>query len=377
MTTVFCIIGTRPEAIKVAPLILELRLGGFINVVPILTGQHTDLVAGLLEHFGIYHYKQLSLRTGSETLNEFSSKLILGLDALITEMRPDLIVVQGDTTSAMMSAISGFYRGIPVAHLEAGLRTDNIYSPFPEEGNRRIISQISELHFAPTETCKNNLIKSGVREPTIHVVGNTVIDALLYEKKSQEQSTETEEFFVFRELKERKCDKIILITSHRRENLGERLNNICQATLSLSYQYPNILFTFPVHPNPVVQRTVYEALSNIRNILLIDPLPYSNFVRLMSHSTIILTDSGGVQEEAPSLDIPVVVMREETERTEGVEAGCLVLAGTEADRIENITNKLLTDQSYYHRISKSINPYGDGTAAYKIMKIINARLSNE
>jgi len=362
------IYGTRPEAIKMAPLIIELKrhLVDF-SVKICLTGQHREMLDQVNKFFEINDDYDLELMLPNQTLPHLTARCLTGLDDIFAKVKPDLICVQGDTTTAMVGAMAAFYRKIPVMHLEAGLRSGEKYSPYPEEMNRRIISQIAEYHFAPTYTAKDNLYKEGITK-NIYMVGNTVIDALqlglrLMKKRGDD---EYKRFFSFLDLSKR----IILVTGHRRESFGNGFENICGAIHEIAERYIDIEIVYPVHLNPNVREPVFRILDAVPNIHLIEPLDYPNLIWLMEKCYFVLTDSGGIQEEAPSLGKPVLVMREVTERMEGIEAGTAILVGTNKKSILSAMEMLLNDERAYENMHKAVNPYGDGTASMKISSIL-------
>lgn len=371
--TVAIFIGTRPEAIKMAPVIKALEKAEGLRPVVISTGQHREMLQQVIDLFGITVDRSLDVMQPNQTLAGLSSRLLTAIDEALDEIKPDMALVQGDTTTVLMASLACFYRRIPIGHVEAGLRTGNIWSPFPEEVNRKLASSLMRIHFAPTQGSASNLLREGVDPVTIHVTGNTVIDALFMEVERQKQPA------IQAEIRSR-LDALlgtawhnapyVLITGHRRENFGGGFDQICEALATLADRFPDHLFIYPVHLNPNVQKPVYERLGNRPNIRLIPPQPYSEFVALMAASRVILTDSGGVQEEAPSLGKPVLVMRDTTERPEAVQAGTVELVGAQADRIVERVSALISDGSLYRRMSEAINPYGDGEASGRIVRVI-------
>ena len=375
MKKISIIFGTRPEAIKLAPIILKLRKHPEIECNVCVTAQHREMMDQVLDVFDIKPDVDLDIMRPDQSLAEITSKGVVQIDAYLTTTKPDLMLVQGDTTTTFVAALTAFYHNIVVGHVEAGLRTGNLKAPWPEEVNRILTTRLSTLHFAPTETNKNNLISEGIDSSNIYVTGNTVIDALFIAiKKIKVKSPEIQGLGRYKSLDKK---SIVLITGHRRENFGKGLESICKAIAELAKRFPDTLFTYPVHMNPNVKSTVRRILGGnelydekLPNILLIDPLPYLPFVALMERSELILTDSGGVQEEAPSLGKPVLVMRETTERLEAVEAGTAKLVGTSFRNIVNETSRLLTDKAAYQRMSQTRNPYGDGQATERILNII-------
>jgi len=367
MKKILFVFGTRPEAIKLAPLIKEMEKDRkSFRVIVALTAQHRALLDQVLDFFKIKADYDLNLMKPGQSLFDITAASLRGLEKVLADSRPDLVVVQGDTTTAFAAALAAYYRQIPVAHIEAGLRTDDKYSPFPEEINRRLISQLADHNFAPTAGAARNLARAGVRRPA-HVVGNTVIDALRLGLATIKQSRR--DFAKdFPGLDFRK--RLILVTGHRRENFGAPLEDICAALRDIARAFPDLQIVYPVHPNPQVKRTVEKSLGAIRNIRLLPPLAYPRLIWLMSRSYFIITDSGGLQEEAPFLGKPLLVTREKTERPEGVRAGTAILVGHERRKIVRAARRLLTDAAAYRRMSRAGSPYGDGTSSRKIVKIL-------
>ena len=337
------------------------------------TGQHREMLQQVIDLFGITVDRSLDVMQPNQSLAALSSRLLTAIDEALDAIKPDMALVQGDTTTVLMASLACFYRRIPIGHVEAGLRTGNIWSPFPEEVNRKLASSLMRIHFAPTQGSADNLLREGIDPATIHVTGNTVIDALFMEVERQKQPA------VQAGIRDR-LDALlgtawhdtpyVLITGHRRENFGGGFDQICEALATLADRFPDHLFIYPVHLNPNVQKPVYERLGNKPNIQLIPPQPYSEFIALMHGSRVILTDSGGVQEEAPSLGKPVLVMRDTTERPEAVAAGTVELVGAESGRIIDRVAAVLTDLAVYRRMSEASNPYGDGRAAGRIVAMI-------
>jgi UDP-N-acetylglucosamine 2-epimerase (non-hydrolysing) len=365
MKKIGILLGTRPEAIKLLPVYLEMSLSGSLKPLLISTGQHQEMLKQIFDVFEIQPDIDLKLMTANQTLASLTAKLCLGLQDLFDAEKPDMILVQGDTTSAFIGSLIAFYNKIPVAHIEAGLRTYNKFSPFPEEINRKLISCVADYNFAPTEKAKLALEKE--KAENIYVVGNTVVDSLLFclEKiKIKKQDYITKFSFL------KNYNKIVLITGHRRESFGQGFQNICESILQLSSSFPDMLFVYPVHLNPNVREVVYKMLKDIPNIRMIEPLPYDEMLFLMNNAHIILTDSGGIQEEAPTLNVPVLIMRDTTERMEGVEAGCSRLVGTEVNVIVSNFTELVQNVELYNQMSAVPNPYGDGTASKKIVTTI-------
>ena len=367
---IMTIFGTRPEAIKLAPLILELEKRKIEQIVCV-TGQHRQMLDQMLSIFNIEPTHDLDLMTQNQSISEISSRALTGLEPIIRVEKPDLVIVQGDTTTTLMGALAAFYNQVPVAHIEAGLRTDNRYNPFPEEMNRRLVSQISELHIAATEKARQNLLSSGIDSSRIFVTGNTVIDALL-------KITSEELEFEDSNLKSLDLDKkIILVTTHRRENLGEGMESIFRAIKRLSIKHTEVQFVFPIHMNPKIRKHAEELLKDQKNILLTQPVSYRDIAKLMKLSYLVMTDSGGIQEEAPALGKPVLVLRSTTERPEGIDAGTAILAGVDEEKIYYLADSLIEDQEKYKRMAQAVNPYGDGAASIKIADIIKEKLEND
>ena len=355
------VFGTRPEAIKLAPLVRVCQNHAGFETTVCVTGQHREMLEQVTDYFEITPDVDLELMRPNQTLATLTAGCVQGIDGALAEYQPHCVVAQGDTTTVMATSLTAFYRRIPFVHVEAGLRTGNLMSPWPEELNRRITSLTANLHCAPTQRSANNLIAEGVPKSTVQVTGNTVIDALLWARdKEAKQSTWAEKHAY---LDNR---RMVLITGHRRENFGGGFEQICTAIATLSKRFGNVAFVYPVHLNPNVQTPVNDILGECENITLLPPAPYPEFVWLMNRSTFILSDSGGVQEEAPSLRKPVLVMRDTTERPEAVDAGAVELVGTDADRIIERASLLLTDGEEYGRRQIDQNPYGDGRAADRI-----------
>ncbi|HHT9126297.1 MAG TPA: non-hydrolyzing UDP-N-acetylglucosamine 2-epimerase [Candidatus Brocadiia bacterium] len=368
MIKIIVVFGTRPEAIKLLPVVKE--LGKFpeqVRLVVCTTGQHRELLDQMLQTFSVTPDFDLGIMTKNQTLFDIVTKSLTEIKPILDSTHPDLLLVQGDTTTAFACALAAFYEKIPVGHVEAGLRTFDMYYPFPEEMNRKLISGIASLHFAPTENNKKNLLREGVNENSIFVTGNTVIDALftVLKEKPKESGVGSRESGVKgnNQLK-------ILVTAHRRENFGEPIKNICLALKEIVKRNKNVEIIYPVHPNPNVEGPVYNILSGQERLNLIQPLDYVPFVNLMNDSYLILTDSGGIQEEAPALGKPVLVLRNETERPEAVEAGTVKIIGTRKDKIISAVELLLNNVAEYDRMARAINPYGDGRASSYIVKTI-------
>lgn len=365
---VMVVFGTRPEAIKLAPLIhaLRRRADEFACQV-VVTGQHREMLEPILDFFGIVPNLDLHLMRKNQGLGELTAAVVTGMDEVLAANPPHWVCVQGDTTSAMASAMAAFYRQVPVAHLEAGLRTGDKQAPFPEEVNRRLLSQMADLHCAPTRLNAETLLREGLPEEGVHITGNTVIDALLWARDKVQHTP----FALPDGMEEKLADRrMILVTGHRRESFGPGFENICQALRNIADCFQDVLLVYPVHLNPNVQEPVYRILGGHSRILLLPPLPYPQFVRLMDRAYFIITDSGGVQEEAPSLGKPVLVMRDKTERIEGVDAGNAKLVGSRTSGIVRAAGWLLNDADEYRRMTSRANPYGDGRAASRVVELL-------
>jgi UDP-N-acetylglucosamine 2-epimerase (non-hydrolysing) len=367
---IMTIFGTRPEAIKMAPLVLALSDNPIIESRVCVTGQHREMLDQVLDLFGIRPDYDLNIMKSGQTLSEVTSRIVKKLQPILEGYRPDIILVHGDTSTTFCAALTAYYNQIDIGHVEAGLRTGDIYSPWPEEGNRKLVSCLANLNFAPTERSKANLLDEGVDSEMVYVTGNTVIDALLLmERKintSKLLSSQLRNSFPM--ISDDR--KIVLITGHRRENFGGGFERICESIKRLAEKNKNVDFLYPVHLNPKVRDPVNKLLSNHQNIHLIEPQGYLEFVYLMMQSHIILTDSGGIQEEAPALGKPVLVMRDTTERPEAVSAGTVQLVGTEVEKIVNGVEALLTDSTLYEKMSRAHNPYGDGDSVKRIIEIL-------
>ena len=380
MKKVMLVFGTRPEAIKMAPLVKEFQKDSAnFQTIVCVTGQHREMLDQVLDIFDIKPDYDLNIMKQGQDLYDVTSRVLLGMRDVLKQVRPDIVLVHGDTTTSTAAALATFYQQIPVGHIEAGLRTHNIYSPWPEEMNRQITGRISAYHFAPTFLSEKNLLEEGISEENIVVTGNTVIDALYMVVDKIEKDGELKNNLQT-ELKTSGYDitrlddggKLVLITGHRRENFGDGFISMCKAIRTLTKKYPKVDFVYPMHLNPNVRRPIHEVfgedLSNLDNMFFIEPLEYLSFVFLMRKSTIVLTDSGGIQEEAPGLGKPVLVMRDTTERPEALEAGTLKLVGTDYDKIVSEVSGLLDNQEYYDQMSQAVNPYGDGLACSRIVK---------
>ena len=382
MKKILLIFGTRPEAIKMAPLILELhKHSNKVETIVCVTGQHREMLDQVLSIFKIKPDFDLNIMKQGQDLYDITSNVLVGLRDIYKQVQPDLVLVHGDTTTSMAAALAAYYQQIPVGHVEAGLRTHNIYSPWPEEINRQLIGRISSYNFSPTTTSSVNLLKEGADKSTIYITGNTVIDSLYWvvnKIKTDEQlnirlKAEIKSFgYNIDRLQHQK--RMVLITGHRRENLGEGFIHIAQAIQELSTHFPNVDFVYPMHLNPNVRKSIHEVLGNdlahFSNMFFIEPLEYLSFIYMMEKADIVLTDSGGIQEEAPSLKKPVLVMRDTTERPEAVEAGTVILVGTDKEKIVANVSQLLTDNAHYQQMAKAINPYGDGKACERIVDIL-------
>ena len=374
------VFGTRPEAIKMAPLVKEFqKYPKEFETVVCVTGQHREMLDQVLDIFQIKPDYDLNIMKQGQDLYDVTARVLLGMRDVLKECVPDVVLVHGDTTTSTTVALAAFYLQIPVGHVEAGLRTHNIYSPWPEEMNRLITGRIAIYHFAPTALSRQNLLAEGVEKSMITITCNTVIDALYMVVKQINNSKELNNqlYTVLRRMGYDTCRlddmrKLVLITGHRRENFGDGFIGMCRAIKILSEKYSNVDFVYPMHLNPNVRRPIHEVfgenLSNLGNIFFIEPLEYLSFVYLMEKSTIVLTDSGGIQEEAPGLGKPVLVMRDTTERPEALEAGTVKLVGMDCDKIVNEVSCLLDDQGYYEKMSKAVNPYGDGKACQRIVQ---------
>ena len=369
MPVVMPIYGTRPEAIKMAPIIAALKASDVLDCVVTVTGQHREMLDQVNELFEIVPDHDLKILKQGQPLARIMTRTIKRLDDLFAKNAPDAVVVQGDTTTSTAGAIAAFYRGIPVIHVEAGLRSHNLFSPFPEEANRKITTQIASLHLAPTSTSRQNLLDEGVNDADIVVTGNTVIDALLTTVDKKVPFTDPA-----LEALDESGRQILLVTTHRRENQGDTMRGMGRALAHLADTYPEMMIALPVHKNPLVREAVLPAIQDKANVLVTEPLPYGEFTRLMSMAHIILTDSGGVQEEAPSLGKPVLVMRENTERPEAVTAGTVKLIGTDKDTIVAEVNRLMQDKRHFDNMAFAVNPYGDGQAAARTVAAIEELL---
>lgn len=374
---ILTVFGTRPEAIKMAPLVHALAQDERFDARVCVTAQHREMLDQVLELFGIMPDYDLNLMKVSQTLNEVTARILIELKPVLQDFKPDVVLVHGDTATTFSASLAAYYEQVSVGHVEAGLRTGNIYSPWPEEANRKLTSALTTYHFAPTATSKHNLLQEGYVPENIYITGNTVIDALLMVKDKIDSNSDIEAVLAaqFPYLDDHK--KLILVTGHRRESFGGGFERICEALVVIAKTNPDVQIIYPVHLNPNVREPVNRILNGIENIRLIEPLEYLPFIYLMMRSYIILTDSGGIQEEAPSLGKPVLVMRDTTERPEALEAGTVKLVGTNVGNIIISLTELLHDQQAYHDMSFSHNPYGDGNACKYICDVLYERLSSE
>lgn len=382
MKKILLVFGTRPEAIKMAPLVKEFqKYPEDFETVVCVTGQHREMLDQVLHIFDIRPDYDLNIMKQGQDLYDVTARVLTGMRDVLKEVSPDIVLVHGDTTTSTAAALAAFYQQIPVGHVEAGLRTYNIYSPWPEEMNRQITGRIATYHFAPTQLSKSNLLKENVSEDKITVTGNTVIDALYWvvNKIKSDKKLDAELEAILKDAGydvNRLSDgrKLVLITGHRRENFGDGFINMCTAIKDLTQKYPDVDFVYPMHLNPNVRKPIHEVfgedLSNLGNMFFIEPLEYLSFVYLMEKSDIVLTDSGGIQEEAPGLGKPVLVMRDTTERPEALDAGTVKLVGTDYDKIVDSVSELLDDKKAYEKMSKAVNPYGDGKACGRIMEFL-------
>jgi UDP-N-acetylglucosamine 2-epimerase (non-hydrolysing) len=362
LITVF---GTRPEAVKMAPVINILKKTPEFHTITVVTAQHRDMLDQVLKVFDINPDYDLDIMKGNQTLQYITSKALEGLCSIFEKEKPYMVLVHGDTTTTFTTALAAFYNRIRVGHVEAGLRTFNKYFPYPEEMNRKLTGVLADVHFAPTKINQQNLLNEGVNQKTIYITGNTVIDAL---------KTTVDRNYVFEDRILRKTDftnkRIICVTAHRRENLGKPLENICEALKQISISYEDIVIVYSVHPNPLVSKTAWDILGENRNIILTNPLNLKDMHNLMDRAYLVMTDSGGLQEEAPSLGKPVLVLRGETERPEAVKAGTVAIAGTDKEKIVHMARSLIEDKTEYNKMAKAVNPYGDGMASERIQKAL-------
>ncbi|MDW7972572.1 MAG: UDP-N-acetylglucosamine 2-epimerase (non-hydrolyzing) [Thermodesulfovibrio sp.] len=369
---ILLIFGTRPEAIKMAPLYWKLKDSNLFIVESCVTGQHREMLDQVLEFFKIKPDYDLNIMKNNQSLFEITARVLIDLENVLEHSKPNLVIVQGDTTSAFVGALASYYKKIKIAHLEAGLRSKNKYAPYPEEINRVLISHLADYHFTPTELAKENLRNEGIKE-NVWVVGNTVIDALFLglDIINKDKNIESEIKSFFEEvISYNDKDRIILVTGHRRENFGKGFENICNALKEIAGTYKEFKIVYPVHLNPNVRKPVFDILKELENVYLIEPLPYHLLIWLMSKSYLVLTDSGGIQEEAPSLGKPLLVMREVTERIEGIINGTADLVGTDKQKIVNGVRELIENKNKYQRMAKATNPYGDGKSSDRILEIL-------
>lgn len=386
MRKVLLVFGTRPEAIKMAPLVMELqKQKERIETVVCVTGQHREMLDQVLEIFDIKPDYDLNIMKRGQDLYDVTARVLTGMREVLKEIKPDIVLVHGDTTTSTAAALAAFYQQIPVGHVEAGLRTHNIYSLWPEEMNRLLTGRLATYHFSPTPLSRNNLIKESINDRNIIVTGNTVIDALYWVvdkiKNNKELDNELESVLSKAGYDVNRLDngkKLVLITGHRRENFGDGFINMCTAIKDLTIKHPNVDFVYPMHLNPNVRKPIHEVfgedLSGLKNMFFIEPLEYLSFVYLMEKSSIVLTDSGGIQEEAPGLGKPVLVMRDTTERPEALNAGTVKLVGTDYNKIVNEVSSLIDDKAAYEKMSKAVNPYGDGLACGRIVNALLYRI---
>ena len=371
MKKILTVVGTRPEAIKMSPLMHALMLDNRFDAKVCVTAQHREMLDQVLELFEIVPDFDLDIMISGQTLSDVTTAILLGLKPVLEDFKPDVVLVHGDTATTFAATLASYYQQIKVGHVEAGLRTGNLYSPWPEEANRKLTSAITNYHFSPTEGSKDNLLKEGIPENLIAVTGNTVIDALFWVRERLQQDEILFESvaskFNFLDL----TKKLILVTGHRRESFGGGFERICEALRQLSIMHPKVQILYPVHLNPNVQEPVNRILKDLDNIFLIEPQPYLSFCYLMERASLILTDSGGIQEEAPSLGKPVLVMRDNTERPEALNAGTVRLVGTDVNMIVSQTSILLTNNNAYRDMSMAHNPYGDGLACGRILNFLN------
>ena len=386
MKKVMLVFGTRPEAIKMAPLVKEFqKQPKRVETVVCVTGQHREMLDQVLKIFDIKPDYDLNIMKQGQDLYDVTARVLTGMRDVLKEVKPDVVLVHGDTTTSTAAALAAFYQQIPVGHVEAGLRTHNIYSPWPEEMNRLLTGRLATYHFSPTPLSRNNLIKESVDDRNIIITGNTVIDALYWVvdkiKNNKELDNELEDIlskagYDVNRLNNGK--KLVLITGHRRENFGDGFINMCTSIKDLTVKYPDLDFVYPMHLNPNVRKPIHEVfgenLSGLKNMFFIEPLEYLSFVYLMEKSSIVLTDSGGIQEEAPGLGKPVLVMRDTTERPEALDAGTVKLVGTDYNKIVNEVSSLIDDKAAYEKMSKAVNPYGDGLACGRIVNALLYRI---
>ena len=369
MKTILCIFGTRPDTIKMAPVISELRkYPNEFKVVTAATGQHRRMLDQVLQVFDIRPDFDLNIMEKGQTLSQITGRTVEGLDSIVARVKPDMVLIQGDTSTTFLASLVAFYHKAAVGHVEAGLRTFDKYNPFPEEINRRLTAHIADLHFAPTETAKKTLLKEHIKPEAIFVTGNTVIDAL-------KDTVQPDYRFVSAQVQEiaeasNRGNKVVLVTAHRRENWGQPIHSICRAVRLLAEGHREVIFAFPVHENPEIRKVVFDVLTGMPNVKLLETLNYKEFVNLLNLCFFVLTDSGGLQEEAPSLGKPVLVLRKVTERPEAIKAGSVKLIGLEAEKIYSEARKLIEDTRAYRKMATNVNPYGDGKSAARIVEAI-------
>lgn len=370
---VMVVFGTRPEAIKMAPVVQAIKKQDIIECLVVVTAQHREMLDQVLSLFKIIPDYDLNLMMHGQTLAGLTSKILEGMDWILTESEPDLVLVQGDTTTAFAAALVAYYHKIPIGHVEAGLRTGQKYFPWPEEINRKLVGSLADLHFAPTEVSRDNLLREGVLADKVFITGNTVIDALIATVRDDYEFEDKE---LNKILNTNKDKRLIMMTTHRRENWGEPMIQIYEALKTILQDFPDTYVIFPVHKNPTVREVVNKILGNHPRVYLVEPMDYESFINLMSKTYLILSDSGGIQEEAPSLGKPVLVVRETTERPEAVAAGTVNIVGTSYDKVVTGIRILLSDDSIYRKMSQASNPYGDGFASERITEIIVRNLKN-
>lgn len=374
---IMTIYGTRPEAIKVAPIIKAIEASEDLENIIVVTGQHREMLDQVNTMFEIVPDHDLNIMSAGQSLNQIAAKVITGIDSILQIEKPDAVIVQGDTSTVMGAAIAAFNSQIPVIHLEAGLRSGDINSPFPEEANRKLTSQITALHLAPTDTSKDNLVREAISENDIVITGNSVIDTLLYATENLDVTFDDERLQALYEAKTAgTAGRVLLVTAHRRENLGDAMVEIGQGVADIANKYADLTVVFPIHRNPKVRESILPSIERLKNVLLIEPLAYAQFTKALSLADVVLTDSGGVQEEAPSLGKPVLVMRENTERPEAVVAGTVKLIGTHRQRIVDEISLLLDSEEAYKGMANAVNPYGDGKASERTIAAIQWKFGN-
>lgn len=368
---IMTIYGTRPEAIKVAPIIKAIERDAHLESITVVTGQHREMLDQVNAMFGIIPDHDMNIMSNGQSLNGILAKVVSGVDVILETERPDVVIVQGDTSTVMGATVASFNRQIPVVHVEAGLRSGDISSPFPEEANRKLTSQIAALHLAPTSTSKGNLTREDISENDIVITGNSVIDTLMFATENLHVAFGDPRLEALRDAKQAgEAGRVLLVTAHRRENLGTAMEGIGQAVAALAKKYPELMIIFPLHKNPKVRSAIRPAVDQLDNVLLLEPLAYAEFTQVLSLADVVLTDSGGVQEEAPSLGKPVLVMRENTERPEAVVAGTVKLIGTHQQRLVDEVSLLLDSAEAYAGMANAVNPYGDGKAAERTLSAI-------